>query len=141
MQSTKSLALQFVLGTLGAFSFWLGILVFSFLIGGLLYAAKMEIGIFTVENFARITWYLGMPCGSLIGIMLTDKYIAKLPERNTVGIIIGYVFCFFGIMITGALLGGLLSIYMLWAPAIITCLALAGYYLGFSLKFLQKEKK
>ena len=74
-----------------------------------------------------ISIFLGMPLGSILGIIIIDKAVYKLKSYNLLGIFIGFILSFLGGVESVIVLDKFGGTGIVFAPIISTLLALAGY--------------
>lgn len=122
----RKIILQFI----GALSLSIIAGILFYVIGFLMMVLELGINLGGDKMPVLLVLFLGIPLGSLLGILLVDRMAFGYEGYNLVGLGIGFVLCL--------LVGGIGSVMLLdqmgqsavlIVPLLIVCLSFVGYYL------------
>ncbi len=105
--------------------------------------------VFNYEHYMYIIIFLGVPLGSVLGLLFVDKLILKLPEWNVKGILRDFLCSFLGMVLLGLTRywaegceDGPIVFFIRGDRFILVILIVAGFLatLGHSISFRYKKK-
>lgn len=76
-----------------------------------------------------VALFLGLPIGSLLGILFIDRVLYNFMKKNVVGVVLGFILSSLGAVESLILLDTIGGTGILFAPGISTCLGMAGYWI------------